>query len=63
MGCIAPTSTHNTIQIKSHIYHLIVTNQTNRIIEKIKFQPILIDKPINYKGDTIAHYACSKNNT
>lgn len=44
--------------------HLVVTNQTKPLIGLIQqchFQ-ININSAINFRGDTLLHYACAKNN-
>lgn len=44
--------------------HLMVTDQTEQLIELIerhRFQ-ININSAINFRGDTLLHYACAKDN-
>lgn len=67
MGCNASCAIVNSSEranLEHQMVHLIVTNQTNKLIEFIhefKYE-IDINAAINFRGDTLLHYACAKNN-
>ena len=50
--------------IENNLLALIITNQTQRVIDKIDKDPdqSILDDSTNFKGDTLLHYACAKNN-
>jgi ankyrin repeat protein len=63
MGCGISTRDY-TISTENNLVALVISNKTQLIIKKIKemgtsFNP---NAPINFRSDTILHYACAKNN-
>ena len=50
--------------IDNHLLALIITDQTERVIEKLKDDPskFYMSEEINFRGDNILHYACARNN-
>lgn len=50
--------------INNSLIALIITEQTERVMEVINSDPSheLLLRPINFRGDTILHYACARNN-
>ena len=50
--------------IENNLLALIITNQTQRVIDKIEKDPdqTILDDSTNFRGDTLLHYACAKNN-
>ena len=63
MGCGA-TSKDFSISTENNLVALVVTNKTDLIIDKIREmgQNFNCNAPINFRGDTLLHYACAKNN-
>lgn len=67
MGCNASCATLGSTEaanLEHQMVHFIVTNQTDRLIEfmqQFKFE-IDVNAAINFRGDTLLHYACAKNN-
>jgi hypothetical protein len=67
MGCSASSmvlSANNLINIQHKLVHLVVTEQTDELINFINLYNYEIDinSSINFRGDTLLHYACFKNN-
>ena len=67
MGCTATSmvlSANNLINIQHRLIHLAVTEQTSELIDFITLYNYEIDinSAINFRGDTLLHYACFKNN-
>jgi ankyrin repeat protein len=67
MGCVATTGDINhleTTNLEHRIVHLVVTEQTDTLISLIKTFEFEIDinTPLNFRGDTLLHYACARNN-
>jgi ankyrin repeat protein len=50
--------------IDNNIIALVITNQTEKVISKIETDPtnFFLREKINFRGDTLLHYACAKNN-
>ena len=62
MGCAAEQ--HEGISIQNNIVALVISGNTDLLIKKIDslgndFDP---NTPLNFRGDTILHYGCQKNN-
>lgn len=62
MGCGAIDHTFPPTPIKNSFLHLLQTNQTPQVITFLDKDPSILTLPLNYRGDLITHYACSKNN-
>jgi hypothetical protein len=63
MGCGIPAAEKPTIQIGKSLIHLLQANRTEEIIKKLESETYdIFERKLNYRGDTILHYACSKNN-
>ncbi len=67
MGCTASSmvlSNNNFINIQHRLVHLVATEQTELVIDFINkyYYDLDINGAINFRGDTILHYACFKNN-
>ncbi len=60
MGC----GGSNVLHSENHSFvSLLAQSRTNEVIHFLSQQKALeINEPINFKGDTILHYACAKNN-
>ena len=60
-GVIKPLETTN---LEHRIVHLAVTGQTDTLIDLIKTFEFEVDinTPLNFRGDTLLHYACARNN-
>ena len=63
MGCSASES-RTSVPISNSIMHLLHSGQTDAVIKKIEEDPAGLKKDTvyNFRGDTLLHYACSKNN-
>lgn len=50
--------------IDNNLIALVVTNQTEKVISKMEADPtnFFLKEKINFRGDTLLHYACAKNN-
>lgn len=50
--------------IDNNLLALLITNQTDRVIDKLELDPTTyyLKESINFRGDTLLHYACAKNN-
>jgi hypothetical protein len=50
--------------IDNNLLALLVTNQTERLISKLDIDPTTyyLKESINFRGDTLLHYACARNN-
>jgi hypothetical protein len=50
--------------IDNNLIALVITNQTDRVISKVEADPssYFLREGINFRGDTLLHYACAKNN-
>lgn len=57
-------SANNLINVQHKIVNLVVTDRTEELITFIKVYNYEIDinSAINFRGDTLLHYACYKNN-
>ena len=67
MGCQASSGAiqpYEVANIEHRMVHLVVTRQTEHLIDLIKENQFEIDvnAPLNFRGDTILHYACANNN-
>jgi hypothetical protein len=67
MGCNASgviINQESLVNIDHKLVHLVSTNQIENLIEFIKIFELDIDinSAINFRGDTLLHYACFKNN-
>lgn len=67
MGCSASCAIVNSTEVANldhQMVHLMVTNQTEKLIELIQEYKYEIDinAALNFRGDTLLHYACAKNN-
>lgn len=62
MGCGGSGVSKNTIPIGNSLVHLLQTGQNDLIINRLQSDPSLCTSTISFRGDTIAHYACFKNN-
>ena len=63
MGCGA-SDNQASVPIDNNVVALVVSGQTDLAIKKIEamgneFDP---NASINFRGDTLLHYACKKNN-
>ena len=67
MGCSAANNSVipvETANIEHSLVHLAVTNQTDaliRLVDRYEFE-VNLNAPLNFRGDTLLHYACAKNN-
>ena len=62
MGCIFPEE-QKTVSISKNIVSLLVSGQTEELIFQLKkTEGLNLNKRINFRGDTLLHYACVKNN-
>lgn len=50
--------------IDYNVMALLLTNQTDRVIDKIEADPTntFLKDTINFRNDNLLHYACAKNN-
>lgn len=50
--------------IDNNLIALLVTGQTEKVISKLESEPDthFLQESINFRGDTLLHYACAKNN-
>lgn len=67
MGCNAAStvlSANNLVNIQQKLVYYAVTNRTEELITFICLYNYQIDinSAINFRGDTLLHYACFKNN-
>lgn len=63
MGCGGSGVSKNTVPIGNSMVHLLQTGQTDLIIKRLQQDgPESINTKLSFRGDTIAHYACFKNN-
>ena len=66
MGCnsISAIRSLETIDLEHRIVNLVVTEQTDHLIDLIKTFEFEVDinTPLNFRGDTLLHYACGRNN-
>lgn len=60
-GIIEPIETAN---LDHEIVHLVVTGQTEQLINTVQAYDYELDvnAPLNFRGDTLLHYACARNN-
>ena len=62
MGC-STSESKTSVPIANSLMHLLQSGQTDQVIKRLD-QDKTIDKntPYNFRGDTLLHYSCSKNN-
>lgn len=62
MGCNA-IGRDSLASIDTGVVSLVATNQTDILIRKIEYMgdSFSLNTPLNFKGDTLLHYACAKN--
>lgn len=65
MGCSGSAEKHDTVPIENSMITLLVSGQNDLLMRKIKLEGNNIDynAKLNFKGDTILHYAAMKDNT
>ena len=63
MGCNVPTNGKVTVPISNSLMHLLQTEQNDVLIKKLEKEDLESCKTrLNFKGDTIMHFACYRNN-
>lgn len=62
MGCMETTPEHDSFKTKHSLINALCMNETNKIIQLIKREPNIIQERVNFRDDTIMHYAFSKEN-
>lgn len=57
-------SANKLVNIQQRLVNLVVTNKTEELLDFITLfnYEIDINASINFRGDTLLHYACYKNN-
>lgn len=63
MGSGESEMQHGT-PIENNLLALIINKHTQRVIDKLEADPDqnIIAESVNFKGDTLLHYACATNN-
>lgn len=63
MGC-SQAGSISILERESSLVTLVVSNRTHLIIEKLELmgENFNCNGPLNFRGDTLLHYACARNN-
>lgn len=63
MGCQFSQNDNVRVPINKSIVHLLQTEQNKSLFKKLGYEGEEIYRmKLNFRGDTIMHYACTKNN-